>query len=60
MYWNISDKQRLLIAFTLANNPKLLEKFLADILTEKEIRDCEIRLKALCLIHDGASHAQIH
>ncbi|MDP3962772.1 MAG: Trp family transcriptional regulator [bacterium] len=60
MYWNITDKERLYQAFELANNRKLLENFLSDILTEKEMEQCIKRLKAACLIHDCASYTQIH
>lgn len=59
MYWNITDKERFLQAFELANNRKLLENFLFDLFTEKEMQQCIIRLKAACLLYDGASYEQI-
>ena len=59
MYWNITDKERLITAFTMADKHDLVKRFLYDILTEKEIRECEIRLKAMCLLHDLATYTQI-
>lgn len=59
MYWNVSDKERLLRAFELADNRNLLEKLLADLLTENERQQCETRLKAACMINDGATYKQI-
>ena len=59
MYWNITDKERLITAFTLADNHNLVEKFLADLFTEKELETCVTRLKGMCLLHDGASYKQI-
>lgn len=59
MYWNITDKERLVIAFTLAENPEVMEKFLHDLLTENEIKTCETRLRAMCMLKDLASYRQI-
>lgn len=59
MYWNLTDKQRFTTAFILANKPALIQDFLSDILTEKEIDLCSNRLKAMCLLHDGASYKEI-
>lgn len=59
MYWNVTDKERLILAFESAKNADLLEKFLEDLFTEKELLLYIKRLKAACLIQDGASYKQI-
>lgn len=59
MYWNINDEERLYQAFELANNRQLLIDLLFDLLTENELEQCKLRLKAVCLLHDGASYTQI-
>jgi len=59
MYWNINDEERLFQAFELANNRRLLVDLLHDLLTEKEIEQCILRLRVACLIHDGASYTEI-
>lgn len=60
MYWNLTDKERLVKSLELAaSNHMLFKDFLSDIMTEKEILTCEIRLKAMCLLYDGASYSQI-
>ncbi len=59
MYWNYTDKERLLHALQLADKPGLLLGFLSEILTPKELKACIMRLKALCLLNDGLSYSQI-
>ncbi len=60
MYWNITDKERLLQAFEIAaSNRKLLESFLNDLFTEKEIKQNEMRLKVACMLYDIASYKKI-
>lgn len=59
MYWNLTDKDRLTKAFTLADNPKLMGKFLAEILSEKDIKKCEVKLTALCMLHDLATYKNV-
>lgn len=59
MYWNLQDKERLIEAIELAKTNKILENFLKDLLTEKEMATCIKRLKAACLIRDGAPYKQI-
>jgi uncharacterized protein YerC len=59
MYWNLDDKERLYQAFELADSRDLLINLLQDLLTEKEIEQCVLRLKVACLIHDGASYTEI-
>jgi len=59
MYINVTDKDRLLMMIrtaVAANDAKLLENFLGDILTKKEIKACEQRLKAMCMLYDGQSY----
>jgi uncharacterized protein YerC len=61
MYWNISDKERLLEAFELAaTNRKLLESFLADLFTEKEMEQSVQRLRVICLLYDGTPYTHIN
>jgi uncharacterized protein YerC len=60
MYWNISDKERLIAAFCVAESDEDIAIFLADLFTAGEIDLCEKRLKAACLIKDGAPYSQIH
>lgn len=59
MYWNLNDEERLYHAFELANSRQLLIDLLYDLLTENELEQCKLRLKAACLLHDGASYTQI-
>ncbi len=59
MYWNLRDEERFIEAIILADNPQLLENFLKDILTEKELQTCSARLKVLCLLRDGVPYRQI-
>ncbi len=59
MYWNITDEERLFMAFELADNPKLLKLFLKDFLTKKEIESFVIRLKAMCMIKEVATYENI-
>jgi uncharacterized protein YerC len=60
MYWNITDKERLLQAFEIASsNRKMLEAFLSDILTEKEIEQNSNRLKVACMLYEGTSYKRI-
>ncbi len=59
MYWNVTDEQRLLLAFMLADTPDLLQNLLDDILTEKEYGTLIKRLKIACLIHSCASYKEI-
>jgi uncharacterized protein YerC len=60
MYWNINDEERFYQAFELATNRHLLVNLLHDLLTEKEIDQCILRLKVACLLHDGASYTEIN
>ncbi len=59
MYWNIDDKERLYRAFELATDRRLLVNLLYDLLTDKELEQCIIRLKTACLLNDGASYTEI-
>jgi uncharacterized protein YerC len=59
MYWNLTDKDRLFEAFVLAQESKLMGKFLEDILTEHEMKECILRLKALCMLYDGATYKNV-
>jgi uncharacterized protein YerC len=59
MYWNISDEERFYQAFELASCRRLLINLLYDLLTEKEMERCILRLKAACLLNDGASYTEI-
>ena len=59
MYWNLTDKDRLIKAFTFADNPKLMGKFLAEILSEKDIKKCEMKLNAMCMLHDLATYKSV-
>ena len=59
MYWNISDEERLVQAFMLSQTPEVTRKFLDDILTPREKETLTRRLKAACLIKEGASYKQI-
>lgn len=59
MYWNITDQERLLRAFMMADTPDLLKNLLDDILTEKEYETLMNRLKIACLIDSRASYIEI-
>lgn len=60
MYWNINDEERFYQALELATSRHLLVNLLYDLLTEKEIKQCILRLKVACLLHDGASYTEIN
>ncbi len=59
MYWNLTDKERLLTAFEIAGESKLLEKFVVDFFTKKEIENFEVRLRTFCMLRDRATYTQI-
>jgi uncharacterized protein YerC len=59
MHWNLTDNQRLMVAIMLADDPDLLQNFLIDILTQDEFNACAMRLKVMCLLHEGASYKEI-
>ncbi len=59
MYWNLSEYERLILAFRVANNPHTIRDFLKDLLTEKEITLLAKRLTAACMLKDRASYTQI-
>ena len=60
MYWNLTEKERLVTAFTLAASDKeLMENFLNDLLTEKELKELIMRLHIMCLLKDCASYKKI-
>jgi uncharacterized protein YerC len=59
MYWNLTDKERFLEALNLADSPKLREELLTDLMSEKEFKDCILRLKVMCMLNDGATWKQI-
>lgn len=43
----------------LADEPDLLQNFLIDILTQDEFNACAMRLKVMCLLHEGESYKEI-
>ena len=59
MYWNITDEARLIEAFKIASLNALTQIFLDDLLTKKEIQNCVMRLKAACMLRDGATYKEI-
>lgn len=70
MYWNMTDKNRLLQFIRHSINKKslssnqpsdqlLLYKFLNELLTKKEFEDVVRRLQAMCLLYDGAPYIEI-
>ena len=59
MYWNLTDKERLIKAIKTANTPDLLKDFLDDLLTEKEIELLTKRLRVACLLFECVPYSQI-
>ncbi len=59
MYWNLTDKNRFAEALKIAGESKLLEKFMADFFTPKELKLFEERLKAFCMLRDNATYRSI-
>jgi uncharacterized protein YerC len=59
MYWKITDEERLLQAFMMADEPTLLQKLFADLLTDKEYITLVNRLKIACLLDSCASYKEI-
>ena len=60
MYWNVTDKERLFIAFEIAGqDSQLLREFLGDFFTEKEKKIFIARMRALCMLSDSASYSEI-
>lgn len=59
MYWNITDKNRLIVALGIADKQGLYKDFLAELLTKEELEACVTRLKAMCMLYDGATYIQV-
>lgn len=59
MYWNLTDRDRLIKALLLADNEKLMNDFLSDLLTEEEFKMLVNRLKVMCLLKDAAPYSSI-
>lgn len=57
--WNEKLPNQLLLAITLLSNSSDLEKFLRDVMTEKEITEISARLEAARLLKEGASYETI-
>lgn len=52
MYWNLTDRKRLLKALELAKKADILEEFLVELLSETELKTFERKLEAVCMLKD--------
>ncbi len=59
MYWNLLDEERLIEAFRIAHTPALMRNLMKDILTPGEKNTLTQRLKAACMLKDGATYKQV-
>lgn len=59
MYWNTTDNDRLITALRIADKHGLCKDFLAELLTKEELETCVTRLKAMCMLYDGATYNEV-
>jgi uncharacterized protein YerC len=59
MYWNLSDKERLIKSFVIADTTHLVRDFLKELMTEKEIDSFVKKLKAACMLYDAVPYSHI-
>lgn len=57
--WNEAFPRRLAIELTAIRDESVMQAFLRDVMTEKEIIEISARLRAAQMMRDGATYTQI-